>query len=239
MKIRNCATRAARSSAFPTSRSAAPVCGYLFSQATLSINVEFAQPISPQRAAEILTGAPGVKLVDVPTPLAAAGIDESLVGRIRQDPGVPDAADWRCSSPGTICVRAQRSTPFRSPNCWQPGSDADAPGRRSGGHPSVVANSVGGVRGSGADLAAGVRGAAESRAGTDPGPLAPGQVVRVGPVAGTGTPTGDFGVGATDLCEFMAFPAELLQICGDSFAGQGVGFGGWFTPWRCGSPWIP
>ena len=62
------------------------------------------------------------------------------------------------------------------------------------------------------------------------GPLAPGQVVRVGPVAGTGTPTGDFGVGATDLCEFMAFPAELLQICGDSFAGQGVGFGGWFTP---------
>ncbi len=33
---------------------------------------------------------PGVKLVDVPTPLAAAGVDESLVGRIRQDPGVPD-----------------------------------------------------------------------------------------------------------------------------------------------------
>ena len=33
--------------------------------------------------------APGVKVVDVPTPLAAAGIDESLVGRIRQDPGVP------------------------------------------------------------------------------------------------------------------------------------------------------
>ena len=31
-----------------------------------------------------------VKVVDVPTPLAAAGVDESLVGRIRQDPGVPD-----------------------------------------------------------------------------------------------------------------------------------------------------
>ena len=27
-----------------------------------------------------------MKLVDVPTPLAAAGVDESLVGRIRQDP---------------------------------------------------------------------------------------------------------------------------------------------------------
>ena len=34
--------------------------------------------------------APGVTLVDVPTPLAAAGVDDSLVGRIRQDPGVPD-----------------------------------------------------------------------------------------------------------------------------------------------------
>ena len=26
----------------------------------------------------------------MPTPLAAAGIDETLVGRIRQDPGVPE-----------------------------------------------------------------------------------------------------------------------------------------------------
>jgi aspartate-semialdehyde dehydrogenase len=57
---------------------------------SLSINVEFARPISPARATEILFGAPGVKLVDVPTPLAAAGVDDSLVGRIRQDPGVPD-----------------------------------------------------------------------------------------------------------------------------------------------------
>ena len=32
----------------------------------------------------------GAELVDVPTPLAAAGVDESLVGRIRQDPGVPE-----------------------------------------------------------------------------------------------------------------------------------------------------
>jgi hypothetical protein len=62
------------------------------------------------------------------------------------------------------------------------------------------------------------------------GPLAPGQVVRIGPTAGTGTPTRDYGIGATDLCEFMAFPTELLQVCGDSFAGQGVGFGGWFSP---------
>jgi Domain of unknown function (DUF4185) len=61
-------------------------------------------------------------------------------------------------------------------------------------------------------------------------PLAPGQVLRIGPTAGTGTPTGDYGIGATDLCEFVEFPSELLQVCGDSFAGQGVGFGGWYSP---------
>jgi aspartate-semialdehyde dehydrogenase len=57
---------------------------------SLSINVEFARPLSVERARHLLAEAPGVKLVDVPTPLAAAGVDESLVGRIRQDPGVPD-----------------------------------------------------------------------------------------------------------------------------------------------------
>ncbi|MFA5709084.1 aspartate-semialdehyde dehydrogenase [Mycolicibacterium sp.] len=62
----------------------------VFTGHSLSINAEFAQPISPQRAEELLGAASGVKLVDVPTPLAAAGIDDSLVGRVRQDPGVPD-----------------------------------------------------------------------------------------------------------------------------------------------------
>ena len=62
----------------------------VFTGHSLSINAEFARPISPERAAELLARAPGVKLVDVPTPLAAAGIDESLVGRIRNDPGVPN-----------------------------------------------------------------------------------------------------------------------------------------------------
>ena len=52
-------------------------------------------------------------------------------------------------------------------------------------------------------------------------------VLRIGPVAGTGTPTTDYGVGATDLCEFMEFPSRLLQVCGDSFAGQGVGRCDW------------
>ncbi len=62
----------------------------VFTGHSLSINAEFAQPISPDRAREILADAAGVKLTDVPTPLAAAGVDESLVGRIRQDPGAPD-----------------------------------------------------------------------------------------------------------------------------------------------------
>ena len=61
----------------------------VFTGHSLSINAEFARPLSVQRARELLAEAPGVTLVDVPTPLAAAGIDESLVGRIRQDPGVP------------------------------------------------------------------------------------------------------------------------------------------------------
>lgn len=61
-------------------------------------------------------------------------------------------------------------------------------------------------------------------------PLAEGQVMRIGAAAGTGTDTGDYGIGATDLCEFMEFPSEVLQVCGDSFAGQGVGFGGWYSP---------
>ncbi len=55
---------------------------------SLSINAEFARPISVAEATALLEGAPGVTLVDVPTPLAAAGHDTSLVGRIRQDEGV-------------------------------------------------------------------------------------------------------------------------------------------------------
>lgn len=61
-------------------------------------------------------------------------------------------------------------------------------------------------------------------------PLMPGQVLRLGATAGTGTPTADYGIGATDLCEFMEFPSGTLQVCGDSFAGQAVGFGGWYSP---------
>jgi aspartate-semialdehyde dehydrogenase len=62
----------------------------VFTGHSLSINAEFDRPLSPERARELLSGAPGVTLTEVPTPLAAAGIDDSLVGRIRRDEGVPD-----------------------------------------------------------------------------------------------------------------------------------------------------
>ena len=60
----------------------------VFTGHSLSLNAEFARPISPERARELLASAPGVALVDVPTPLEAAGQDPSYVGRIRQDEGV-------------------------------------------------------------------------------------------------------------------------------------------------------
>jgi aspartate-semialdehyde dehydrogenase len=62
----------------------------VFTGHSLQVNAEFEKPISPTQAQAILSQAPGVRLENVPTPLKAAGIDPSLVGRIRQDEGVPD-----------------------------------------------------------------------------------------------------------------------------------------------------
>ncbi len=55
---------------------------------SLAINAEFERPLDPGRARELLAGAPGVALADLPTPQRAAGTDPSLVGRLRRDPGV-------------------------------------------------------------------------------------------------------------------------------------------------------
>lgn len=62
----------------------------VFTGHSLQINAEFERPLTAARATEILSTTPGVLVVDVPTPLKAAGVDPSLVGRIRQDEGVPD-----------------------------------------------------------------------------------------------------------------------------------------------------
>ncbi len=60
----------------------------VFTGHSLSINAAFERPISAERARSVLAGAPGVVLVDMPTPLASAGGDDSLVGRLRADPTV-------------------------------------------------------------------------------------------------------------------------------------------------------
>jgi len=62
----------------------------VFTGHSLSINAEFARPLSPERATELLAAAPGVELSDIPNPLQAAGKDPSYVGRIRRDEGVPN-----------------------------------------------------------------------------------------------------------------------------------------------------
>jgi aspartate-semialdehyde dehydrogenase len=50
--------------------------------------VETEEPLAPERARELLSSAPGVRLEDFPTPAAAAGTDDVLVGRIRRDHAV-------------------------------------------------------------------------------------------------------------------------------------------------------
>ncbi|BCL37876.1 aspartate-semialdehyde dehydrogenase [Nostoc sp. MS1] len=68
-----------------------------------AINLEFAQPFSPDEAREILRNAPGVKLLEdwgknyFPMPIEASGRDEVLVGRIRQDISHPFGLElWLC-----------------------------------------------------------------------------------------------------------------------------------------------
>jgi aspartate-semialdehyde dehydrogenase len=62
-----------------------------------SLVAEFARPFSPDEARGALADAPGVELRDdpaaglYPTPMASAGLDVALVGRIRQVPGRDDA----------------------------------------------------------------------------------------------------------------------------------------------------
>ena len=62
-----------------------------------AVNLEFARPMSPERARELLAAAPGVILADdpaskvYPMPIVASGTDDTYVGRIRRDPTVENA----------------------------------------------------------------------------------------------------------------------------------------------------
>jgi aspartate-semialdehyde dehydrogenase len=64
-----------------------------------SVNVETREPLSPERARELLEAAPGVTVLDdpavigYPMPTEAAGRDDVFVGRIRRDPGNERALD--------------------------------------------------------------------------------------------------------------------------------------------------
>jgi aspartate-semialdehyde dehydrogenase len=64
-----------------------------------AVNVETREPLSPERARELLREAPGVTVLDDPAansyPMAidASGQDDVFVGRIRRDPGNEQAID--------------------------------------------------------------------------------------------------------------------------------------------------
>ena len=56
-----------------------------------AVNVQTREPLSVERARELLSEAPGVVLDHVPSPLQAAGRDEVFVGRLRRDESHPRA----------------------------------------------------------------------------------------------------------------------------------------------------
>lgn len=57
----------------------------VFTGHSLVVNAEFDNDITPEQATKILSDAEGVVVDDLPTPLKSAGVDPTLVGRIRRD----------------------------------------------------------------------------------------------------------------------------------------------------------
>ena len=96
----------------------------VFTGHSLSINAEFARPLSPERARELLDGAPGVKLVDVPT-AAGRRRRRRIVGR--PDPARPGGTGraW----PGAVRLRRQPA---------QGGGAEHHPDRRAAGRRTVT-----------------------------------------------------------------------------------------------------
>lgn len=52
---------------------------------SMAISASFEHDISPEEAEEALEVAPGVQLVDIPQAVLAAGLDDVMVGRVRED----------------------------------------------------------------------------------------------------------------------------------------------------------
>ncbi|MDO5711278.1 MAG: aspartate-semialdehyde dehydrogenase [Micrococcales bacterium] len=62
----------------------------VFSGHSLAIHAEFDRDITPERALELLQGAKGVTVTEVPNPLQATGADDVFVGRVRADQASPE-----------------------------------------------------------------------------------------------------------------------------------------------------
>jgi aspartate-semialdehyde dehydrogenase len=56
----------------------------VFTGHSIDLKLDFELSITPEEAEAVLAESPGIRLVDLPTPLGAAGVEEVLVGRIRQ-----------------------------------------------------------------------------------------------------------------------------------------------------------
>ena len=98
-RSRSSATRAARSSRSPTCWSPAPACGCRSSPGTRSRSTPGSRRRSA-RSGRTSSWAPprAWRLIDVPTPLQAAGRDPTFVGRIRRDETVENGLAFFCSS---------------------------------------------------------------------------------------------------------------------------------------------
>ena len=88
-----------------------------------AVNVETREPLSAERARELLAAAPGVTVVDDPADGALPDGDRGRrQGRRLRRPHPPrpsaTSAPSTCGSSPTTCARAPRRTPCRSPSCW-------------------------------------------------------------------------------------------------------------------------
>ncbi|MFJ3303926.1 aspartate-semialdehyde dehydrogenase [Streptomyces sp. NPDC086549] len=70
----------------------------VFTGHSLQVNARFREPLSVERVRQLLVGAPGVELTDVPTSRQAAGGDVTLVGRLRRDETDANGLALFCSS---------------------------------------------------------------------------------------------------------------------------------------------
>lgn len=62
----------------------------VFTGHAVSLHVRLSRALTTSEAHAVLSGARGMIVVELPMPLSAAGADECLVGRVRQDPDEPD-----------------------------------------------------------------------------------------------------------------------------------------------------